>query len=70
MVASPYLFELLYIDVELRAELGFGLGEGRDLAGQLVRFGGFELVLFALLFQAGHVVLNFQLFGPQQGMEL
>lgn len=47
-----YLFEFLDVDVELRAEFGFGLREGGDLLVEGLCAVGFLFGVLALLFVA------------------
>ena len=48
-----YLFELLHVDVELRAQFCFRMGEGADLIGEGTTARGFSVSTFALNFVLG-----------------
>lgn len=67
---ETHLLELLDIDVELSPKLGFGLRESRHLPRQLMRLGRLGFLLFALLLQPCHLVLDLELFRTKERMEL
>jgi hypothetical protein len=67
---ETHLLELLDINVELSPKLGFGLRKSRHLPRQLMRLGRLGFLLFALLLQPCHLVLDLELFGTKERVEL
>lgn len=64
------LLELVHVDVELCAELGFGLGEGGDLRGQLAGLEGFSLGGAEERVGGAVSVGELEVFGAEEGVVL
>lgn len=65
MLAVAYLFELFHVDVELAAEFGLGVREGRDLGAECAASGGLIFCGPALLFELGIERGDFRIFDAQ-----
>ena len=65
-----YLFELLYVDVQLTPKLGFRLGKCIDLCSESPRSGGFVLRQFPLMLVTCNVEMHFAFLGFHKRLEM
>lgn len=67
---STNLFELLYVDIELTAQLGLGMRERRDLVRESSTASRFSVCALALDLVLRLKMLDFRIFVPEYGLEM